>query len=61
MRFLRAYTAEHGYPPTVREITKAVGLSSPSTTHRYLRQLAESGDIEVAAHTARTIRVLNGP
>ena len=29
--FICAYTSEHGYPPSVREIGKAVGLASPST------------------------------
>ena len=31
--YILAFTAEHGYPPSVREIGAAVGLKSPSTVH----------------------------
>ena len=35
--------ADRGYPPTVREIGEAVGLSSPSTVHSHLSSLVRSG------------------
>ena len=39
--FICAYTSEHGYPPSVREIGKAVSLASPSTVHMHLKVLEE--------------------
>ena len=41
--YLREFIDEHGYPPTVREIGEAVGLSSPSTVHAHLAQLERAG------------------
>lgn len=35
-----------GYPPSVREIGKAVGLSSTATVHGYLSKLDEKGYIK---------------
>ena len=37
--FIRRYAAKTGYPPTVREIGKAVGLHSSSTVHAHLANL----------------------
>ena len=37
LAFVNAHVDEHGYPPTVREIGQAVGLTSPSTVHAHLR------------------------
>ena len=31
--FIKRYVASNGYPPTVRDIGKAVGLASSSTVH----------------------------
>ncbi|MGH8914872.1 MAG: transcriptional repressor LexA, partial [Acidimicrobiia bacterium] len=31
--YIRKTVADRGYPPSVREIGEAVGLSSPSTVH----------------------------
>ena len=41
--FIRRYGAEHGYPPTVRDIGKAVGLASSSTVHQHLANLEQRG------------------
>jgi repressor LexA len=40
---IRRFTAEHGYPPSVREIGERVGLSSSSTIHAHLKQLERRG------------------
>ena len=37
--FIRSYQTEKGYPPSVREMAAAVGLSSPSTVHAHLSAL----------------------
>ena len=34
LEFVNTHVDEQGYPPTVREIGQAVGLTSPSTVHR---------------------------
>ena len=34
--FIQDFAAQHGYPPSVREIGAAVGLKSPSTVHFHL-------------------------
>jgi repressor LexA len=41
--FIKRYTAEFGYPPTVRDIGKAVGLASSSTVHAHLSNLERIG------------------
>ena len=43
--YILAFTAEHGYPPSVREIGAAVGLKSPSTVHFHMKGLEEAGVI----------------
>ena len=37
--FIRSYSEKNGYPPTVRDIGKAVGLASSSTVHAHLSNL----------------------
>ena len=56
-QFIRAYTDEHGYPPSVREIGSAVGLASPSTVHMHLKVLEEHGLIKRDSKKPRTIEV----
>src|SRR5471030_1248012 len=41
--FIRKYSANYGYPPTVRDIGKAVGLASSSTVHAHLANLERIG------------------
>lgn len=43
--FVGAFYAEHGYPPTLREIGRGVGLSSSSTVQRHCRELVRSGHL----------------
>lgn len=49
---------EKGYPPSVREIGKAVGLSSSSTVHGYLKKLEEKGYLRRDATKPRAMEVL---
>lgn len=44
--FLKEYTEQKGYPPTVREICKEVSLKSPSTVHGHLQRLERKGLIK---------------
>ncbi|QOY61489.1 transcriptional repressor LexA [Thermophilibacter immobilis] len=57
--FIRSYTGEHGYPPSVREIGAAVGLASPSTVHMHLKVLEEQGLIRRDSKKPRTIEVVD--
>ncbi len=45
LAFIATHCAVHGYPPTVREIGLAVGLTSPSTVHAHLAKLEAGGHI----------------
>jgi len=43
LEFIDSETRERGFPPSVREICKAVGLTSPSTVHAHLARLQKLG------------------
>ena len=45
LQFIKKYQVEHGYPPTIREIGKAVNLRSPATIHTHLKNLENKGVI----------------
>lgn len=50
-----------GYPPSIREICKAVGLKSPSTVHFHLKHLEEAGYIETQTGKGRAISLTRQP
>ena len=56
--FIKKYIAKNEYPPTVREITKAVNLSSPATVHVHLQNLIEKGYIKRNKKNKRILEVL---
>jgi repressor LexA len=56
--FIRKYAGKYGYPPTVREIGKAVGLHSSSTVHAHLANLEKSGLLRRDPSKPRAIEVL---
>ena len=43
LEYIKQYIFSNGYPPSVREIGKAVGLSSSASVHNNLKKLAEAG------------------
>ena len=43
LKFIEKQVKEKGYPPSVREIGKAVGLSSTATVHGYIEKLTQKG------------------
>ena len=53
--FILEFTAQHGYPPSVREIGSAMGLKSPSTVHFHMKGLEEAGVIVKAEGKTRAI------
>jgi len=57
--FIRKYSARYGYPPTVRDIGKAVGLASSSTVHAHLANLEKAGLLRRDPTKPRAIEMLD--
>ncbi len=57
--FIKRYSAKHGYPPTVRDIGKAVGLASSSTVHAHLANLERLGLLRRDPAKPRAIEMLD--
>ncbi|MEX1135084.1 MAG: transcriptional repressor LexA [Acidimicrobiia bacterium] len=57
--YIRQTVTERGYPPSVREIGDAVGLSSPSTVHSHLSALVEVGALKRDPTKPRAIVVVD--
>jgi repressor LexA len=57
--FIRKYSAKYGYPPTVRDIGKAVGLASSSTVHAHLSNLEKIGLLRRDPSKPRAIELLD--
>lgn len=58
LRYITKQIEEDGYAPSVREIGKAVGLSSTATVHCYIKQLEQLGYIKKENQKGRTLRIL---
>ncbi len=56
--YLRAHARNHAYPPTVREIGHAVGLSSSSTVQNHLNTLELRGFIRRDPSKSRTVEIV---
>jgi repressor LexA len=56
--YIKRYVRKYGYPPTVREIGKAIGLHSPSTVHAHLAKLEKSGLVRRDPTKPRAIELL---
>jgi len=56
--FIGSYLKDHGYPPTVREIGKAVGLHSSSTVHAHLSKLESLGILKRDPSKPRAMEVM---
>ncbi len=57
--FIKRYSAVNGYPPTVRDIGKAVGLASSSTVHAHLANLERIGLLRRDPTKPRAIELLD--
>jgi len=57
--FIGRYSAKYGYPPTVRDIGKAVGLASSSTVHAHLANLEKIGLLRRDPSKPRAIELLD--
>jgi repressor LexA len=59
--FIEAQMRERGYPPSVREIGEAVGLTSPSTVHSHLATLQRYGFLHRDPTKPRALEVRYDP
>jgi len=59
LEFVNKQVQEKGYPPSVREICKAVGFKSTSTVHAYLAALEEKGLIVKEPSKTRALKVVD--
>ncbi|MGI6215997.1 MAG: transcriptional repressor LexA [Coriobacteriales bacterium] len=55
--YIRVYTRDNGYPPSVRDIGDAIGLKSSSSVHSHLTALEKKGYISRSSSSARAITV----
>jgi repressor LexA len=58
LEFIHQHLREAGYPPTIREIGSAVGITSTSVVNYNLNVLQEKGYIERARETSRGLRIV---
>ena len=58
LKALKKFMANHGYPPTVREIGSMLNLNSPATTHFHLNKLEEKGYIKKNESKNRALELL---
>ncbi len=56
--FIKRHSARHGYPPTVRDIGRAIGLTSSSTVHAHLSNLEKAGLLRRDPTKPRAIELL---
>ncbi len=58
-QYIKSYSEEHGYPPSVREICAAVGLKSTSTVHGHINRLKKKGLLRRDPAKPRAIEILD--
>jgi repressor LexA len=58
LTFVQRYADSHGYPPSVREIGQAMGLTSSSTVHSHLEALARKGYLRRDPSKPRALEIL---
>jgi repressor LexA len=61
LEVIERHMRDHGYPPSVREIGEAVGLTSPSTVHNHLASLQRLGFLKRDPTKPRAIEVRYDP
>ena len=60
LKFIEKHISANGYPPSVREIGKAVDLRSTATVHGYLSALELKGYIKKENQKGRTLKLIKG-
>lgn len=57
MDYIRKFTEENGYTPSVREIAKECGIKSTATVHSYLEKLQNKGYLNKATNKKRSMTI----
>lgn len=60
LKYIEKHVMNYGYPPSVREIGKAVGLKSTATVHGYIASLEKKGFVKKESQKGRTLKLLKG-
>jgi len=60
LKYIEKQIGINGYPPSVREIGKAVDLKSTATVHGYLAALEKKGYLKKESQKGRTLKLLKG-
>src|SRR3990172_12423739 len=55
--FIQKFGQQSGYPPSIREIGKAVGISSPSVVNYNLNRLVDEGFLDRDQNVSRGLRL----
>lgn len=58
VRYILSHTKEKGYPPTMRQIASAIGVSSSSSVWKLLHHCRDEGFVDFEDRIFRSIRVL---
>lgn len=58
LKYIKEFMVAHGYPPTIREIGKALNISSTATIHSHLKGLEDKGVIKKDGSKNRAIELL---
>lgn len=58
LAFIQKYIEENGYPPTIREIGRKVGINSTSVVEYHLNKMTEMGILEREQRVSRGIRLV---
>ncbi len=58
LNYIKSYVANHGYPPAVREIGSALGLSSPATIQSHINALENKGYIKKTNSKYRSLEIV---
>ena len=55
MDYIRKFSEENGYTPSVREIAKECGIKSTATVYSYLQKLQDRGYLNKATNKKRSV------
>lgn len=59
LKFIKSYVNDNGYPPTVREMCRAVKVTSTSTISYYLQKLENNGLIKKNPNKNRALEIVD--
>lgn len=57
LRYIEKYVADHGFPPTIRQIGEATGINSTSVVNYNLNKLVQAGYLSRSSHVSRGLRL----